>query len=95
MTPYQEAQATANEIAKAHYAGMFVSFSDGCEYCNSYDVEADIVAASQPQTTKQLIQAVQKRLNELGATPRLSEDGILGPLTLTAILTALQPHPQA
>ena len=53
------------------------------------------MAASQPQTTKQLIQAVQKRLNELGATPRLSEDGILGPLTLTAILTALQPHPQA
>ena len=47
------------------------------------------------RTTKQLIQAVQKRLNELGATPRLSEDGILGPLTLTAILTALQPHPQA
>jgi lysozyme family protein len=86
MTPYEEAKKTANEIALAKLAGMFVTISVGGEYVNSYDVEATV-----PTSTKEAIQAIQRRLNELGAKPKLEEDGIMGRMTLNAILTALRP----
>lgn len=89
MTPYQEAQQRANEIALGKFAGMFVTISLGGEYINSYDVEATTVAK---MTTEEKIAAIQKRLNELKVpnTP-LKEDGIMGRVTLSAILEALKP----
>jgi lysozyme family protein len=85
MTPMEEARQRATEIAQHDFNSMFVSISLGGEYINSYDVEAKV-----PQkTVKQLITEVQQRLNALGQSPRLQEDGILGPLTLNAILKYL------
>ena len=87
MTPYEEAKQRANEIAARKLAGMFVTISLGGEYVNAYDVEPTVTRP----TTKELITAVQRRLNELGAHPKLSEDGVIGPATLEAMLTALKP----
>lgn len=90
MSGYTEAKAMANQIARAgNLRNMFVSYSRGCEYCNSEDVEADMAAP----TVEQLVLAVQKRLNELGTVPRLVEDGLMGPNTLKAILAALVKRP--
>jgi hypothetical protein len=86
MTPFEEAKQIANQIEYAVYHGMFVTMSWGGEYTNSTDVEADKMA--QP-TVKQLIQQVQRRLNELGNVPHLDEDGIIGRLTLNGILAHL------
>jgi 2-polyprenyl-3-methyl-5-hydroxy-6-metoxy-1,4-benzoquinol methylase len=44
-----------------------------------------------PGTTKDLVQRIQRLLNELGAQPMLAEDGVMGERTLRAILTALKP----
>jgi hypothetical protein len=87
MTPYQEAKQIANQIVSTRYDDMFVTMSWGGEYTNSEDVEADTMVV-QP-TVKQLIQQVQKRLNELGNVPHLDEDGIIGRLTLNGILSHL------
>lgn len=87
MTSFEEAQQRANEIAQHGFTNMFVTISLGCEYCNSYDVEPDMAK----MTTEEKVKTIQKRLNELGANPQLKEDGVMGRVTMSAILEALKP----
>ena len=92
MTPFAEAMVRANEIARTPYSSMFVTMSWGGEYTDSVDVDADAtVEVVRPvATTKETVAAIQKKLNELGAKPQLTVDGIMGKNTLNAIRAALE-----
>lgn len=84
MTPLEEAIERANEIARNQFAGMFVTISLGCEYCNSLDVGPQM---PNTMTTKELITRIQTQLRTLGYD--VVADGLIGPKTLAAISSAL------
>jgi cell division ATPase FtsA len=88
---YQDAVNRAKEIADQGYLNMFVTISLGGEYINSYDVEADVAQNGQV-TTKEMVRAIQAKLNQQGANPKLVEDGLLGRRTLNAILSRLKKN---